>query len=111
MIIRNSAKCHSCNTEIESKHRHDFVYCKCGDISVDGGRDYLKRSAKDGAKYTDTSVEESCFDNGARAERTLITQWIFDNFICKEPTGRDKAGAIFDGIKECAHREVLKCKP
>lgn len=44
-------KCLKCNTVIESKHRHDMVWCKCGDVSVDGGDDYLKMSAKDGAKY------------------------------------------------------------
>jgi hypothetical protein len=28
---------------IISKHRHDFVTCTCGAISVDGGQDYLRR--------------------------------------------------------------------
>ncbi len=44
-ILRNVAKCSQCDDVIESKHRHDFVTCKCGAISVDGGRAYLKRSA------------------------------------------------------------------
>ena len=43
MIISNKARCLSCMEVIESKHRHDFVYCKCGKIAVDGGKDYLKR--------------------------------------------------------------------
>lgn len=43
-IIRNRCKCALCGDVIESKHRHDFVTCKCGAISVDGGKDYLKRS-------------------------------------------------------------------
>lgn len=42
-IIRNSAKCAVCHDEIESKHRHDFVSCKCGAIYVDGGHEYLRR--------------------------------------------------------------------
>lgn len=42
-IIRNAARCLLCNDIIESKHRHDFVTCKCGNISVDGGHDYLRR--------------------------------------------------------------------
>ena len=37
MIIRNAIRCNICGDEIESKHRHDFVTCKCGDCSVDGG--------------------------------------------------------------------------
>lgn len=42
MIIRNAARCRKCNDEIESKHVHDFVECKCGAIFVDGGKDYLR---------------------------------------------------------------------
>ena len=45
-IIRNMAKCSSCGDIIESKHRHDFVRCKCGAIFVDGGKDYLRRGGK-----------------------------------------------------------------
>jgi len=42
-IIKNAARCLTCNEIIESKHRHDFVTCKCGKLSVDGGHDYLRR--------------------------------------------------------------------
>ena len=44
---RNIAKCRLCGDVIESKHVHDYVTCKCGEISVDGGHDYCKRSARD----------------------------------------------------------------
>lgn len=57
IILRNSAKCLNCNEEIESKHRHDFTTCKCGNLSVDGGPDYLKRNFRD--KYLETSVESN----------------------------------------------------
>ena len=42
-IIKNKAKCRKCGTIIESKHRHDFVLCKCEAIFVDGGKEYLRR--------------------------------------------------------------------
>jgi len=44
-IIKNKARCKACGVEIQSKHRHDIVYCKCvnGGIFVDGGKDYLRR--------------------------------------------------------------------
>lgn len=42
-ISRNAGRCKKCNDTIESKHRHDFVRCKCGSIAVDGGTAYLKR--------------------------------------------------------------------
>ena len=41
--MRNQAKCKKCKQIIESKTRHDFVSCKCGAISVDGGHDYIRR--------------------------------------------------------------------
>jgi hypothetical protein len=47
MILSNKAQCKKCGDIIESKHVHDFVSCDCGEISVDGGHDYLKRSAYD----------------------------------------------------------------
>ncbi len=55
-IIRNSVLCLNCNEEIESKHRHDFKFCSCGNIAVDGGKDYLKRSGGHLGSYKDTSI-------------------------------------------------------
>jgi len=34
--------CNNCGDEIYSRAQHDFHYCSCGDINVDGGFDYLK---------------------------------------------------------------------
>lgn len=43
MIVQNAASCNGCGDFIVSKHRHDFVTCTCGAISVDGGQAYLRR--------------------------------------------------------------------
>ena len=43
MIIQNAVTCLSCGDYIFSRHRHDFVTCTCGSISVDGGQEYLRR--------------------------------------------------------------------
>lgn len=45
MITRNSARCLNpdCGDEIESTHRHDFRWCSCGNLAVDGGLDYARR--------------------------------------------------------------------
>ncbi len=56
MIISNSATCRKCKDFIFSRHVHDFVTCKCGAISVDGGQDYLRRVG-DPADF----IESSCF--------------------------------------------------
>jgi len=40
--MRNRAKCKLCEDIIESHHTHDYVSCKCGEISVDGGNSYWR---------------------------------------------------------------------
>lgn len=66
-IIRNSAKCLKCGDEVESKHRHDFVRCRCKALAVDGGKDYLKRVG-DPDNYEDTSTHWSDDAHGADDE-------------------------------------------
>ena len=44
--MRNRIQCLLCNEIIESKHRHDYVTCSCGNVSVDGGQDYCKVNFK-----------------------------------------------------------------
>jgi ribA/ribD-fused uncharacterized protein len=39
-------KCLRCNDIIQSLHRHDFKYCFCGAVAVDGGKDYLNISGE-----------------------------------------------------------------
>lgn len=41
----NRCKCKLCGDVIESKFRHDFVRCKCGEIFTDGGDNYFHRGA------------------------------------------------------------------
>ena len=55
-LIKNSALCKLCNTEIESKYRHDFVTCNCGNISVDGGTVYRRMLLRD----KEDSFEDTC---------------------------------------------------
>ncbi len=62
-ILRNSAKCKKCGDEIESKYRHDFVRCSCGEIFVDGGKDYFRRGAVDLDNIIDTSIVENASGN------------------------------------------------
>ena len=42
-IISNKIKCKKCGDIIESKSTNDYKRCSCGDVAVDGGKDYLKR--------------------------------------------------------------------
>ena len=47
VVVKNKAECRKCGDVIESHYRNDIKSCKCGAIMIDGGKDYLKRSAKD----------------------------------------------------------------
>ncbi len=60
-LIKNAARCLKCGDVIESKHRHDMKFCKCGLIGVDGGLAYARRvfSTEDWqASYEDLSEYE-----------------------------------------------------
>lgn len=55
-IYSNKIKCRHCGDIIESTHIHDFKWCKCGAVAVDGGLEYLKRSANNPNDYQDLSI-------------------------------------------------------
>lgn len=40
---KNKIQCNTCREIIESTYRHDFKFCKCRKVAVDGGQDYFKR--------------------------------------------------------------------
>jgi hypothetical protein len=56
IIVRNSVRCLGCGDEIVSGHRHDFKYCSCGAVAVDGGQAYTRRLFKSGSLWLDTSI-------------------------------------------------------
>ena len=61
-IIKNTIRCKHCEDIIESKHRHDYVTCKCGKVTADGGKDYLRRvypGGKPEDHYEDLSESDS----------------------------------------------------
>ena len=55
-IVKNRAKCLKCNTTIESRSVHDFRSCKCGNIFVDGGKEYLRHGFRDPSLYENCSI-------------------------------------------------------
>lgn len=42
-IIKNQVQCRKCKDLLISTHVHDFKFCSCGAIAVDGGNEYLRR--------------------------------------------------------------------
>ena len=48
VLTRNAIKCLSCNTVLESKHKHDYQACSCSNRAfVDGGLSYIRLGAMD----------------------------------------------------------------
>ena len=43
-LKRNAIKCNHCGDVIESTHVHDFKWCSCQTVAVDGGMMYCKRA-------------------------------------------------------------------
>lgn len=76
MIIVNQVRCLLCGDDPQSVHVHDFKYCKCNNVAVDGGTHYLKRS------YVTTQYEEISIEVD-----TQLVKKVAENFagICGSP--------------------------
>lgn len=46
-IVKNCIRCNHCGDTIVSKNHDAFIWCSCGTVAVDGGKDYLRRVFKD----------------------------------------------------------------
>lgn len=57
-IIKNAIRCVKCGDVIESESVHDFKWCRCGAVAVDGGRAYLKRCFNEAEDYEELSETE-----------------------------------------------------
>lgn len=53
-------RCLKCGDIIESKHVHDFKFCSCGNIFIDGGDEYTRY----GGKALDDGSAEFILDDG-----------------------------------------------
>lgn len=68
---RSAIICHNCADFIQSHHRHDFRSCKCGDVSIDGGGDYLRCAFTDPDSFTVIKPEEI----GSKWMHDQIVHW------------------------------------
>ena len=57
-IKTNKIQCKFCGDIIESTHVHDFKFCKCGRVAVDGGHCYLRRCYQKKDDFIELSEEE-----------------------------------------------------
>jgi len=80
--MRNRAKCKLCNSIIESFLENDFVTCKCGEISINGGAHQFHCEARNWENFLridDQGNEiivkvKECIMEG---EKTLSTEDLF----------------------------------
>ena len=56
--IRNSIQCKKCGDIISSFSTHDFKYCLCHSVAVDGGFDYMRVTGSP-VDYIDLSIFEN----------------------------------------------------
>jgi hypothetical protein len=54
-IFKNQIQCGKCNDVITSNSRHDFKWCSCKSVAVDGGSWYLKRNMQEPDDYVELS--------------------------------------------------------
>lgn len=81
--MRNRAKCKSCGDLLESFHRHDFVSCKCGEISIEGGEVVFKCFSKNWENFIRID------DDGNEVSVKVVEK---DNQ--EEPVHREKSYAL-----------------
>jgi hypothetical protein len=78
------AQCPSCRTVVVSASHHDYHSCPCGEIAIDGGREYYRGAFKDrppkccrieliGVNFNNIS-QESYLPNKDRVLTTISTK-------------------------------------
>jgi hypothetical protein len=91
-IILNGAKCLKCGDVIYSRNRHDFKYCQCKAIAVDGGLDYIRRLGES-TDMQDASAYASETDKGRECAGM---------FLIYSPQGTNNPQTVF-----CRREEAL----
>lgn len=97
MILSNQVKCNKCGDTPYSSHRHDFRYCSCGSIAVDGGTYYLRRVG-DFSKENTTEMSIEWPDDLVHHLEEAV-KWADDN-------GRNEFGvvcAIARYMRDCGY--------
>jgi hypothetical protein len=100
MIIQNAVTCLACGDFIVSKHRHDFVTCTCGAVSVDGGQEYLRRvgdfsNAMDLSWSLPDDVYKDCAEAAENARDTGRNKFGIANAVMR--TLRERGHIVAEG--------------
>jgi hypothetical protein len=91
-LLLNGAKCKKCKTTVYSGSTHDFRYCSCKAIAVDGGHEYIRRSG-----YPD-DCEEACAYEASTDKGTECKGM----YLIYSPQGKTNPSTVF-----CRRDEAL----
>lgn len=100
VIVSNQARCKKCGDVIFSRHRHDYVECSCGAISVDGGRDYLKRGG------SLDHVEEQSITVSASTWRAICSE--VDESVKSGSNEYGVVCAVFRALRDSGHPTIFQ---
>lgn len=92
--MKNRAKCKKCESVIESFHNLDYVTCKCGEISVDGG-DSMRCAAVDWANFVRVDDRDNEVLVSVKDESNVKPLYIEEG----KPTKRELLGYLEGMIK------------
>ena len=106
--MRNRAKCKLCEEVIESLTVHDYVRCKCGEISIDGGRNYFKASAKNFHNFLRVDDEDNVVEVKLIDKSEVEEKVVEEEHPPRELSRQDKIDLVdgmlsyFDGLPQHA---------
>ena len=95
-LIQNELECTKCGDIIYSEYRHDFKYCKCGSVAVDGGMNYIRRVGN----IVDMVDRSMHMDEDALADCKEAIRWA-------ENTDRNELGTVLAVIRALRQHELL----
>lgn len=94
-ILVNKIRCKKCGDIIESRSVHDFVTCKCGAVSADGGHNYIRRCGNL-EDFEDLSEFEESVADAIRefCEENSNAYSIYEEYSGRNMFGRKCLGAV-----------------
>lgn len=94
-ILVNKIKCKKCGDIIESRSIHDFVTCKCGAVSVDGGHNYIRRCGNL-EDFEDLSEYAECISDVIKkfCEENSNAYSIYEGYSGRNMFGRKCLGIV-----------------
>lgn len=113
--ISNTAYCTNCKDYIESKYRHNYVSCSCGNVSLDGGSFAEVMSVRlgnpeyivDTSVYSDSPFEDirnALYRNSTTLLKDMSNSWL-ENCISYEEQHRPNNKFLKFYYKELEYRQ------